>query len=235
MKTIWDAVNELKGDLRGVCASIKRDEIWRNNESDTYIAIKGNPYHRPEIYTFACTVEEFNGLVAEMSLGLDVNKVTNGEHYDYVNSDKELLKPIKQDSIYTQEMYDNGERPSVGMKVSLEEDTEFFSCASGEVKQLKANDVVSVISVGKRLDNKYTVLTLMDVDAGFCVINPDYVKPIPPKLELIDGKAYQFDISATYDKEVSGIYSELKSTFSMPYANIHISKCTNIKLLTVSD
>ena len=238
MKTIWNAVNELKGNLEdcehyavssdAICSYIYvgTDENTRN---------KGALQVTDEVinngrWALVSSFMEFNALVTEMSLGLDVNPVNEGYYHKYLDADKDVLEPIKQKPVYTQEMYDNGELPSVGMEVSLEEDTEFFSCASGEVKQLKADDIVSVISVGKRLDNKYTVLTLMHVDAGFCVINPDYVKPIPPKVDLINGEAYQYNCD---NSTHNGIYDEFKKSMYSVHSITCIEYCTNIKPLTV--
>ena len=235
MKTIWDAVNELKGDLNNSYNGYSKSEVGVffdkvSKRFGTSLARRLDLVM--DEVSHVCSIKEFNALVTEMSLDLDVNPVNEGYYHKYLAADKDVLEPIKQKPVYTQEMYDNGELPSVGMEVSLEEDTEFFSCASGEVKQLKADDIVSVISVGKRLDNKYTVLTLMHVDAGFCVINPDYVKPMPPKVDLINGEAYQYNCD---NSTHNGIYDEFKKSMYSVHSITCIEYCTNIKPLTVND
>lgn len=232
MKTILDAVNELKGDSYSKDLINDYGVLWRNNGNINYIYFINHPIFNPDVCSRIRSTKEFNKLVAEIPLGIDFSKLIKDELSGYLNIDKNKINPTKQQPTYTQEMYDNGERPSIGMEVLLEEDTEFFSCASGEVKKLKADDVVSVISVGKRLDNKCTVLTLMHVDAGFCVINPDYVKPIPPKVDLINGEAYQYNC---YNSTHNGIYDEFKKSMYSVHSITCIEHCTNIKPLKVSD
>ena len=267
LKTVWDAVNELRGDLNNT--------YMFNTGTDTHLlycasqgiyTCVGRYIAFDEIVSLVSTVAEFNELVKEMTLGLDVNPVNHGHYLNYVYADKILLeketKPdytslefwkdapegaqyykadcekffaswykditdhsyktwvvgkshswthchfkspclienmvkrpqstptetpeekealdsiVNKPLVYTQEMADNGELPSVGMKVMLEEDTDFFSCASGEIKTLKANDIVYVVAIGNRSDNNAPVITLMKQGAGFCTINPDYIKPI---------------------------------------------------------
>ena len=288
MKTIWNAVNELKGNLED-CEhyAVSSDAICSYIYVGTYenTRNKGALQVTDEVinngrWALVSSFMEFNALVTEMSLGLDVNPINEGYYHKYLDADKQELEPVpvidwdnapegathywgrsnsfykfsnfgddfvfcvdqwdscsdiecfrddaliqrpakKEPNIYTQEMSDNGELPPIGsMFIDIELDNE-------EQVEAMAHD----LEFGRVIYKRGSTLQ----DSEYFGAQAHECKPIPPKLELIDGKAYQFDISATYDKEVSGIYSELKSTFSMPYANIHISKCTNIKLLTVSD
>ncbi len=94
LKTVWDAVNELRGDLSNADCGFRKGNVnlWLNIVENNYISLIGNPFASPEIYELTCTTAEFNALVEEMTLGLDVNGVTHGELFDYVNADKMLLE-----------------------------------------------------------------------------------------------------------------------------------------------
>ena len=206
LKTVWDAVNELRGEWIFECK-----ESW---EEKTNHIITFESKLTPSECSFhdnfmVINYTEFNELVEEMTLGLDVNPVNHGHYLNYVYADK---SPLEKDSIvnkplvYTQEMADNGVMPSVGMEVLLEEDTEFFSCASGEISTLKANDIVYVVAIGNRSDNNATVITLMKQGAGFCTINPDYIKPIDQRTK----KEKAID---AIDKIITDAYQDLTDDY----------------------
>lgn len=79
LKTVWDAVNEFKGEwifsFTNLCNSTTKESYFAiNSMSDT----DANEY-------FICTKKEFNALVEEMTLGLDVNHVNRGHYLSYVN------------------------------------------------------------------------------------------------------------------------------------------------------
>lgn len=232
MKTIFDAVNELQGSL----SNCRHYNYSCTKINYIYISSSSNTSFTDEIqvtcklvnnnsWVLICEEKEFNALVAEMETNF--GKCSVDDVIAYRRATKELLKP--ESNIYTQEMHDNGELPSAGMKVQLEEDTEFFSCASGEITTLKTNDIVYVVSVGKRSDNGNDVITVMQSDSGFCTINPDYIKPITPPTPLIDGKAYEYtDVNIE-----QGIFCSADDCFHSPGWTVCASDCTNIKPLTV--
>lgn len=217
LKSTWDAVNELRGDLNNTPKFNGDERYLFHFVNQDRIGSSYNKHGLDGVINHICTIEEFNALVEEMTLGLDVNPVNHGHYLNYVYADKTPLKKEALDSIvnkplvYTQEMADNGELPSVGMKVMLEEDTDFFSCASGEIKTLKANDIVYVVAIGNRSDNNAPVITLMKQGAGFCTINPDYIKPIDQRTKkekaidefmaenLKGGISFKYLISKAYD------------------------------------
>ncbi len=109
-KTVWDAVNELRGDLSNVNLGLRVNDVnlWFNNVKNNYLSLTGKPFASPEIYELTCTVAEFNALVEEMTLGLDVNSVTHGRYLHYICADKVLLKKEVKPLVYTQGMVDDG-------------------------------------------------------------------------------------------------------------------------------
>lgn len=88
MKSTFDAVNEFKGGnlsnlIDSTEWSYKHKRVAGNDlGSFTYMGIT------------ICTFKQYAALIEEMKLGLDVNKVTHGEFFDYVNGDKQLLESI---------------------------------------------------------------------------------------------------------------------------------------------
>jgi hypothetical protein len=92
LKTVWDAVNELRGDLNNTY-NFNGDEVYlfyfvcHNSIGSSYI----NHGSHGDINNI-CTIAEFNELVEEMTLGLDVNPVNHGHYLNYVDADKVLLE-----------------------------------------------------------------------------------------------------------------------------------------------
>ena len=123
-----------------------------------------------------------------MSLGLDVNPINEGYYHKYLAADKEELEPIKQNPIYTQKMCDNGELPPIGsMFIDIELDNE-------EQVEAMAHD----LEFGRVIYKRGSTLQ----DSEYFGAQAHECKPIPPKLELIDGKAYQFDCSKSVKVKV---------------------------------
>lgn len=92
LKSIWDAANELRGDLNNT--------YMFNTGTDThllYCASQGiytcvGRYIAFDDERLVSTVAEFNELVEEMTLGFDVNPVNHGHYLNYVYADKILLE-----------------------------------------------------------------------------------------------------------------------------------------------
>ena len=117
LKTVWDAINELRGDLSNTYMFNTDDAylFYWNRDSDyvcSHYRAESNNEHQ-----YICNIAEFNALVEEMTLGLDVNPVNHGHYLNYVDADKTLLEKENKSLVYTQEMADNGELPSVGSEV----------------------------------------------------------------------------------------------------------------------
>jgi hypothetical protein len=200
MKTIIDAVNELQAN-------------WSDNKDMKYLYFTAVWSFTDNKYTYRYntpfTACEFMHTVSNMTCNF--GKVTNLDLYDYINADKELLQPVKPDLIFTQEMCDNGELPSVGMLI---ENHGFKKIVIGE---LDTNNKLAL----KRIDNGL-----------YSIAHIDDVKPLTPPIELIDGKAYQFE---NYQRKVMGIYCEEETVFHTHHGFHQASGCTNIQLLTVGD
>ncbi len=95
LKTVWDAVNEFKGVWPYTCDGMieSKGDLTNLNKGDlTDFSIRNSKRLNLELFSFTCNKGEFNTLVEEMTLGLDVNGVTHGELFDYVNADKALLE-----------------------------------------------------------------------------------------------------------------------------------------------
>jgi hypothetical protein len=145
-------------------------------------------------------------------------KVTHGDFYDYINADKEILQPVKTDLIYTQEMCDSGEPPSVGME---------FMTSIGLYKSVYIGfHCGDYIIVGQGVDD----ISTFEIEQ--CL-------PIAPTVKLIDGKAYQFGYQGITR---CGFYNVTSNSFYLDkkgYRRIcefkSLSGCTNIQLLTVGD
>lgn len=125
MKTVWDAVSELEGDFN--CDGLGTEEhfnqvICTNCAFDGYSSgfvttgsgVKDNKY-----WTVICTKEEFNELVHEMKSNFyeyNMNGVTNYQIALAEGNVTKLEVESKVDKpVYTQEMYDKGEKPKAGM------------------------------------------------------------------------------------------------------------------------
>ena len=126
--------------------------------------------------------------------------------------------------VFTQEMCDNGELPSVGMEFLMKHKDADESWAQPDFHPAKMKAIGDELFIIESLSEcnrlKESVGTI-----------DDYLfKPLTPPIELIDGKAYQFD----YDGDTfQGIYSERGDDF---HSNKFVSSapiCTNIEPLTV--
>ncbi len=136
--------------------------------------------------------------------------------------------------VYTQAMCDAGELPSVGMECKV-----IHNGLSEPIKGVVLcydDEEGAVVMKGDNvnsLENNESVIRDVAVFAMYNISEPDFkFLPITPPIELIDGKAYQFDHSSI---GVSvGFYLKDKDLFDCAgtYYSIE-SGCTNIKLLEV--
>ena len=129
------------------------------------------------------------------------------------------------DNIYTQEMADNGVFPSVGME-----------CLSKKSHQDDSYLNKSYIN-GYSQDGKWLIFTdyLGNIESHNISNGVYDFKPLTPPVELIDGKAYQFD----YNNGAEGMRDTLmryrKSGDYFYFDNVMFERkyCTNIQPLTV--
>ena len=163
LKTVWDAVNELRGDLNNT-HNFNGDEVYLFYfvSHDSIGSSYSNHGSHGDINNI-CTIAEFKALVEEMELGLDVNPVNHGHYLNYVYADKSPLEKdsiVKKPLVYTQEMADNGELPSVG--------SEFLHKGSVATTLSTSNEHGGVVT--------FTVDNGCSIDC--CWNNDAWVKPI---------------------------------------------------------
>ena len=119
MKTVMDAVNELKGDL-GNSFHFKGNETHLVQGVGALVSVDFKPTDEESI----CTIEQFNTLAQECMTNFGTD-ITYAEYKAIHNNYLNCLKARKADKtkkesnmkpVFTQEMSDNGELPSVGME-----------------------------------------------------------------------------------------------------------------------
>ncbi len=147
------------------------------------------------------------------------------------NEDTVIFKPRPEvNPVYTQEMHEAGELPSVGMEVMIKScsGNEFFDRFDGKVLAVKWHD--------KNLKGDDTAVFSYIDDEGDIVYHAfiySMFKPLTPPVKLVDGKAYQFD----YDGSSAVGFAFEGATFVSrkdgECQGVNMSDCTNIKPLTV--
>lgn len=195
MKTIIDVVNEFKAE-------------WPHNTLEIEW-----PHG-----ALTCNAEQFNLQVAIMELNYGKCSKLNISDYKIVH--KELLQPVKPDLIFTQEMCDNGELPSVGMEcLYLDTSKEYIKC---KVVYLSEWSIVL-----EQTEKGYA----QGVEVAKAVDDVT-IKPLTPPVELIDGKAYQFEHNGIV---WNGIYIKRENSMWYSLRTAKVAFCTNIQPLTVGD
>jgi hypothetical protein len=145
--------------------------------------------------------------------------------YEYISTVEEFnnFKGDDVKTVYTQEMADNGVLPSVGME-----------CLAVYVGVIGGSEDKVTIA---HINNKGQFACIDD--------NGDYLiqyvaeddtesfKPLTPPVELIDGKAYQFESRGNV---FHGIYEKKYTSFNVMAGQLFNDiSCTNIQPLTVED
>jgi len=122
--------------------------------------------------------------------------------------DRPYIKPSKP--AYTQAMADNGELPLVGM----------------EVMSMGVNKIVRLPpDTNRRFLLESVVMGIYDL----ALI--EGISAIKPPIELVDGKAYQFDVG---DRKIeAAIYFKETNRFHRGTGFFQLIQCTNIQLLEV--
>lgn len=135
-------------------------------------------------------------------------------------------KAPEEPLIYTQEMCDNGELPSVGMEC-LVYVNEWAEWAQDYTVQGWFKGFVCGVYEGLPVVRLNTLTD--DKEGYFDTFSIKDIKPLPPKVDLVDGKAYQYIVSDAYkDREEHGIYFDINKCFHNGYGVRKIEKCTNI-------
>lgn len=169
------------------------------NESLT-IRVNTKPVYKGKLYTVSDVRSCKDSILSNN--GLWINPVE-----DSIADDK---------PVYTQDMKDNGELPSVGMMC-------LFSFESGKFERVVIDFISETLAV---VTDQYSAQVSFSIkDAQF--------KPLTPPITLEDGKAYQFDVR---DKGgiVNGIYHEYDKKLHVgPNHYFDLLSAINIKPLTV--
>lgn len=159
------------------------------------------------------------------SLNINGVKNTYGKEYIWTRDSFEVLATRPQPKpVYTQEMSDTAEHKGNIYQI---DGLYIGSCNSLiQLKEIVDGEFKGIDSSGNLYQDDWLI------SIGQSNVFPDAKLGTISKapIELIDGKAYQFD----YDgKAYQGIYDKRKTRFAKKDSHIHESYCTNIKPLTV--
>jgi hypothetical protein len=210
MKTIIDASQPVK---------TKMDTIKIN----WYLAPEGVTHYMPESDEWYSSWFTLNKNCKTMQREF---KSGGGATYDAASYDIErlirdgLIAKPQSDLIFTQEMCDNGELPSVGMD---------FMTSIGLYKS---------VYIGEHCGEDMVV---GQGGGDICTFEIGQCLPIAPPIKLIAGNAYQFDFKE--QKDLVGIchtyikYGSKHTMFGSPILDTkwNTEYCTNIQLLTVGN
>jgi hypothetical protein len=141
--------------------------------------------------------------------------------------DKPQAKSTESKPAYTQALCDAGELPSVGMECLIDDckGNNFFKRFDGKV--------LTIVSHDKNYQNLDVAVFKYDDGNGefdYHALLAHKFKPLTPPIELIGGKAYQFELMGV---EQCGIYRYLNDSFYDAMGDYMSRDCTNIKLLEV--
>lgn len=155
LKTVWDAVNELRGDVES-CVYFDLEVPFigmiyvgtiKNTMNNNALQVTDEAIEN-DSWSLACAITEFNALVEDMKLGLDVNPVNYGYYLDYVDADKTPLeKETKPD--YTslefwkdapEDMVTLGAIGKAGTLVFYNDDNYKYICSGSIFPFKKEND-----------------------------------------------------------------------------------------------
>lgn len=192
MKTVINAVNEFKG-------------VWPYSDSLVMYYFSGTNgygyYSKESDYNgvTAFTSEKFNQCVDEMATNHGRHPHTYAEHKAAQEHLYGKIKPVAVPT-FTQEMADDGVLPSVGMEclASRDNGVNWFN--------FRVDYVGGVYIIGQWFDK--------DREASFA-ISVLIFKPLTPPIELISGKAYEFELSfgdiwiGYYNKSRDSFFSDL--------------------------
>ena len=214
MKTVIDEVNEFKGEIDTGCVAFVCNQSSGSINGwygDTFVDLSTPQWTPP------CLVNEFNDLVSQMETNFgECNQSYSDYKFDYHLSPEPALT-------YTQAMADNGVLPSVGMDCMVfvdENEKEVKEWFKGVVcGEYEGSPVIKLDDLTDGTEGYFDVFSRVDI------------KPLTPPIELIDGKAYQFESESVGD---CGIYSDEDGLFhGTGNEKVRVKDCANIQLLTV--
>jgi hypothetical protein len=209
MKTVIDAVKELKGELNGAAG------VCYPEDSYLFYALDGSHYIFDEckdtdgVYQYVCTRKEFLATVAECETNFGRCDISFSEHCT-----NETIR-ITKSPIFTQEMADDGVSPSVGMECLIN----FPDIDNAWYKY-------TIDFMGKHT----FIASCEDVSERFGHVDDVYFKLLTPSITLTDGECYQFDY---HEGTFRGYFKLSHDRLYHSTGYYHESVCTNIQPLTV--
>jgi len=221
MKTTIDAVNEFKGifpysDSFYIIHWANSDDESLFEFSNMLVGTKPNSN-----WSSICTKEEFNKLLVDAEQNFGQQNYNYDDYKRVFASNNKEAKPLQP--VFTQKMADAGELPTVGMECIILDNTYEDGEETVEILYISKSNCVFKVLQGMTQGEYAQKTKLLKF------------KPIDTPIELIDGKAYQFDcISKDISVTVNGIHSSSGSVFISTYGSFPVTTCTNIKLLEVA-
>ena len=134
------------------------------------------------------------------------------------------MAKIKTAPVFTQEMSDSGEIPSLGM---------MFKCGNEFENDSRLVDFngrkVKVIGISDLSDEKVITFSNETWGIGCGIFSKKWVQPL---IELVDGAAYMFGYGNRLN--AAGVYDEREKRFyHLRGMYFGLEDCTNIRALTV--
>jgi hypothetical protein len=246
MKTTYDAVNELEGLITRVTAGsghaalasservtahkicklisdlkstkeLEVMDIWKNAPewADRLGILDGDSvFYNSEHYQF-CRGDnnKYNIISNEYTIDYFTEEDSRAVFINCTSHNKPQPKPV-----FTQEMCDNGELPSVGMECVGTSSRGLVMTSWEKGSIIFASPTYTIFKTSNGIE--------------FCcnhLVGQDFkYKPLTPPIELIDGKAYQFTHKAGVDG-LHGVYRDNKFYIGGDY--VESDNCTNIQPL----
>ena len=233
MKTLIDAVNEFEGDMgcyNYIFVGTNKNKLNRGVSQLTLSTLDNDSWRE------LCGRHEFLATVAECETNF--GKCIPYAEYktEYARKEKVIIMldelhkltddPVKEldvfinctynndpqpAPVFTQAMADNGELPSVGMLVMMRGSKRIILLGPDS-----GGDYITINEHGS-----------YDFDSA------NKFKPLTPPIELIDGKAYQFDVRGK-EGIVNGIYNDYDKKLHIGQDHyFDLISATNIQPLTV--
>lgn len=217
VKSVLDAVIEFKGEWpyvnHYVCVPAEENDVAEKGEFHS-----AKSKYTNEMWVNVCNESEFNTLVDHLASNMGRCDIGFSEHCS-----NEAIRIINTETkpVYTQAMCDAGECPTTGMK-ALHDCSKYHYPDSGDW-------------------NEVTILGSLDGEIFFRNAGSSYIfaanevsrfKPLTPPIELIDGKAYQFQAHKNRNP-VDGFYSVDEDEFIYLQGTVRSHDAINIKLLEV--
>ena len=138
------------------------------------------------------------------------------------------MAKIKTAPVFTQEMSDSGEIPSLGM---------MFKCGNEFENDSRLVDFngrkVKVIGISDLSDEKVITFSNETWGIGCGIFSKKWVQPLPAPIDLVDGAPYMFYLKAT----LTGFYRASRKSFCTRLIGGNkicgVTEATNIRLMTV--